>query len=288
VGRYSNLMHEGLDELDRSHASRRKGSNLPLLLDNLQARKARARILAIREISDLADAVVIDRLLDMAQRDPEESVRCAAISGLGKFIRMGVSSACDPETDREFACLEDGVSDEDFERVYDFLVAVCQDQDRSLEEKRHAVESMSFFSNETVETLIADLYNQPQKSAKRSALIAMGNNGSMRWVDVLARDLYNGDRDLQLEAVTAAGEMALESLGKDLWRLTFSEDKDLLLTALWSLGQTGWDGAFERLDELTLHWDPEIREAADAAMEEWLFYNGLSSDLEEDGDSGSL
>jgi HEAT repeat protein len=279
---------EGVDAPDRSEAAGLRGTILPLLLENLRAPKARARILAIREISDLADAVVIDHLIDMARHDPEESVRCAAISGLGKFIRMGVSSACDPETDQEFACLDDCVSDEDFERVYDFLLAAYHDQDRSLEEKRHAVESLSFFSNETVENLIAELYARPERAAQRSALIAMGNNSSVRWVDALARELHNADRELQIEAVLAAGEMGLESLGKELWRLTFSDDKELLLAALWSLGQTGWDGAFERLDELTLHHDPEIREAADVAMEEWLFYNGLSSDLEEDRDLESL
>ena len=54
-----------------------------------------------------------------------------------------------------------------------------------------------------------------------------------------------------------------------------------MLAAVWSLGQTGWSGAFERLDELTLDEDPDIADIADEAMDEWLFFNGLSSEVEE-------
>ena len=61
-----------------------------------------------------------------------------------------------------------------------------------------------------------------------------------------------------------------------------------MLAALWALGQTGWDSAFDRLDELTLHEDPEIADAADEAMEEWLFYNELNSESSEEEDSLTL
>ncbi len=130
--------------------------------------------------------------------------------------------------------------------------------------------------------MIAELYARPEKAAKLSALRAMGRNASSRWVDVLRAEFYNPDRDLQLQAIQSAGEISFDSLGKDLLRLTYSEDRDVMLDALWSLGQTGWDGAFDRLDELTLHRDPEVREVADEAMDEWLFYNGLESEYAEE------
>jgi HEAT repeat protein len=239
------------------------------------------RTLAVRELSDYTDVAVLDRLIDVVQHDPDHRVRCAAISGLGSFVYIAASAASDPETDHELACVEDCLSDDDFERAYGFLLDVYRDDQRSLEEKCYAVESLSFFSNDTVESLIAQIYASSKKEAKKSALIAMGCNGSMRWVDIVRKELYNPDRDLQLEAIAAAGDIGLESLGKDLRRLTFSEDEDVMLSALWALGQTGWDGAFERIDELTIHPDPDIREAADESMEEWLFYNGLASDYEE-------
>ena len=263
-------------------------TTLSLLLENLQDPDPRVRILAIRDISDCGDGIVVERLMDLAQHDPDLAVRCTAISGLGYFIYMGGISAYDPETDQEAVGPDECLPKEDFEGVYGFLLSVYQDERRSLDEKCRAVEAQSYFSNDTVEDLIAELYARPEKSAKRSALVAMGRNGSTRWVDILRKELYSPDRDLQLEAIDAAGETSLDSLGKDLWRLTYSEDRDVMLAALWSLGQTGWDGAFERLDELTLHEDPGIREASDEAMDEWLFYNGLGSEYYEDESDESL
>jgi HEAT repeat protein len=233
-------------------------------------------------LSDIRDNSVLDHLITLAKDDHDPQVRCAAISGLGNFVYLGGISAYDPETDQEVVSFDGCLPKEDLERVYDFMLSVYRDQERTLEEKCSAVEAQSFFDNRTVEDIIGELYARPEKAARRSALTSMGRNGSLRWVDTLRQELLDTDRELQLEAIRAAGEMSLETLGKDLWRLTYSEDKDIMLAAIWSLGQTGWDGAFERLDELTLHKDSDVREVADGAMEEWLFYNGLGSGYEED------
>ena len=141
---------------------------------------------------------------------------------------------------------------------------------------------MSYYHGTTVEDLIAELYARPEKEAKISALAAMGYNGATRWEGTLRAEFSNPDLETQLEAVTAAGEMGLPSLGKDLWRMTYADNSEVVLAAIWALGQTGWEGAFERLDELTLHTDQRIRECADEAMDEWLFYNGLSQDQDQD------
>jgi HEAT repeat protein len=108
----------------------------------------------------------------------------------------------------------------------------------------------------------------------------MGWNGARRWERPLRQAFQHPDREIQIEAIHAAGESGLEELGQELWSLTYDEDKEIALSAIWALGQTGWEGAFERLDELTLDVDPQVRECADEAMEEWLFFNGL---LEDDG-----
>jgi HEAT repeat protein len=255
-----------------------EGTILPLLLDNLDDRNPRARVLAIREISDYTDEIVIKRLLKLAEHDPELSVRCAAITGLGNFIYLGGVGDYDLETDQELACVYDCVADADFQRIYGFLFDVYEDPQRTLDEKRLAIESLSYFTDEAVEEAIADLYQRPEKGAQVSALRAMGYNGAVRWEETLRQELSNHDPEIQIEAITAAGELGLDTLGKDLWRLTYADEQDIALAAIWALGQTGWDGAFERLDELTLHEDARIRECADEAMEEWFFYNGLAQE----------
>ena len=255
-----------------------KGGPIPSpVLESLNDQNPRVRAQAIKELSEHRNPIVVRRLIDLAQHDPALQVRCAAISGLGDFVYREEGLVCDTEPNLD-SIGADSQDMSDFGRVCRFLLAVYQDQDRPPEEKRQAVESLSYSSSDTVERLIADLYARPEKEAKCSALLAMGRNGSTRWVEVMRQEIHSSDRDLQLAAIDATGEIGLESFGKDLWRLTYAEDKGVMLAALWSLGQTGWDGAFERLDELTLHKDPEVRQIADEAMEEWLFYNGFASE----------
>ena len=272
---------------DRADASEPR-EPIPQPLENLRHPNPRVRRSAIQEMSAGTDKAALDRLIDVAQHDPDLEVRCAAILGLGQLLYAEGNSAYDPEADQEVIPSAGCLSREDLRRIYDLLLSVCRDPACSLDEKRCAVEVESYFSNDAVEGLIAQLYERPEKAAKLSALIAMGRNGSQRWAEILRREMYGPDRDLQLEAITATGEMSLDSLGKDLWRLTYSEDRIVMLAALWALGQTGWDSAFDRLDELTLHEDPEIADAADEAMEEWLFYNELNSESSEEEDSLTL
>ena len=258
------------------------GSILSLLLENLQDPSPRARALAAREVADYTLTVAVDRLLEIAEQDPEIEVRCAAIRGLGNYMYLGSLSDYDLQTDEKSGCQEDCLTDDDFQRVYDFLVGVAGDEQRTLDEKRFAVESLSFSGDETAETLIVELYARPEKEAKISAFVAMGASGAERWVEILRQELANPDPDLRVEAIHAAGDLGLDNLGKDLWELTFDDEHEIALSAIWALGQTGWDGAFERLDELTLHANQEISDCADEAMEEWLFYNGLSPDHDDD------
>jgi HEAT repeat protein len=283
------IRREGMDPHDGSavetlhtYGDTQGGSILSLLLENLQDPSPRARALAAREVADYTLTVAVDRLLEIAEKDPEGQVRCAAIHGLGNYMYLGSISDYDLQTDKKLGCLEDCLTDTDFQRVYALLVGIASDEQRSLDERRFAVESLSFAGDETAEKLIAELYARPEKEAKISAFVAMGASGAERWIEILRQELSNPDPDLQVEAIHAAGDLGLDNLGIDLWELTFDDDHEIALSAIWALGQTGWDGAFERLDELTLDADPEISDCADEAMEEWLFYNGLSQDHDND------
>lgn len=277
-----NLTRDALEPLDGSSTPFSSEAILSRLLEGLDDPDPQQRILVTEALSDFVDVVVLDRLIDLAQHDPDLRVRCAAIESTGAFTYVACSWAYDPEQDQDIYYDDDLVSREDLERLYAFLLSVYHDEERSLDERRYAVESLGFFCGRTVEDLIAELYARPEKLARSSALVAMGINCSLRWADILAQELYNPDVEMQISAIVAVGESGMDACGKDLWRLTFSENESVLLAAIWSLGQTGWDGAFDRLDELGLHPDPEVRQAADEAMAEWLLYSMLESEYEDD------
>ena len=270
------MSQESSPKVEAQDPSSERGTILSLLLENLNDPNPRARVLAVREATDYTDEVVVDRVLALADSDPNLEVRCTAISSLGNFVYLGATTVYELEMDSIYA--QDLLAEADYRRVYDFLLSLYHDESRTLDERRYAVESLSYASDETAEQVIAELYARPEKEAKISALFAMGCSGSVRWEETLRGEFLNEDSDLQIEAIHAAGEMGAEDLGKDLWRMTYAEDRDTVIAAVWALGQIGWDGAFDRLDELTLHEDPQIRECADEAMEEWLFYNGLAQE----------
>jgi HEAT repeat protein len=258
------------------HSSpRQKGSILSLLLEDLHHPNPRVRILAVREIAEDADDRALASLLELAEGDPVLEVRCAAILALGDLTYTSGITCLDEGGELEEWCEGTTLRPADLERVRDFMLAVYHDQERTLDERRHAVESLSHLADGAVENVIAELYARPEAEAKASALKAMGWNGARRWERTLRQAFLHPDREIRIEAIHAAGESGLEELGQELWSLTYAEDKDVALAAIWALGQTGWEGAFERLDELTLDADPWVRECADEAMEEWLFFNGL-------------
>ena len=279
-----NLTRDALEPLDGSSIPFSSEAILSRLLEGLDDPDPQQRILVTYALSDFYDTIVLDRLIDLAGHDPDLGVRCAAIESIGEFSQVAGSWAYDPEADDDAYYMDDLLSQEDLKRMYRFLLSVYHDEARSLDERQCAVESLSPFNSRTVEDLIAELYARPEKSARSSALVAMGRNCSLRWTDILADELYSPQVELQINAIVAAGECGLDTCGKDLWRLTFSDDRDVLLAAIWSLGQTGWEGAFDRLDELSLHPDPEIRQAADEAMDEWLLYTMVELEYGDDED----
>lgn len=244
---------------------------------------AQVRAEAVERLTECSPQAAIARLIELASRDPEPVVRCASLMGLGELLYACGASAYDPETDQDAVMQCEELPPEDVRRAFQFLLGVYPDPERTLAERRTAVEAVSCFSNARVEEAIADLYRQADKESRISALVAMGRNGDSRWVETMRYNLYHEDHEVQLMAVLAAGELGHEELGKDLLHLTYAEDRELMMAALWSLGQTTWEGAFDRLDECTLHPDPEVAEVADDALDEWLLFAGLDApDLDAD------
>ena len=236
------------------------------------------RALAIRGLWYYPEPALIDRLIEMAEQDPSPLVRARAVSGLGIYMYEGEMADYGYDFGPMTEILrEEDLPQADFVRAKEFLQSVYADVTRSLDERRFALEALSFLSDPEVADLVEEAYNQPEREMKISAVFAMGRSGLMRWTDILGRELYNDDWEIQREAIRAVGEMGLDELGKDLSRLTYADEREIMLEALAALAQTGWEGAFDRIDELTLDTDQEIAQAAEEAMDEWILMNELQS-----------
>ncbi len=239
------------------------------LLDRLDDPDPQTRSETVAELWNYANSEAMERLIDLAQRDPDPTVRRSAIGGLGRYIYEAVIMDWDHPT----PYTECWLSRQNFESLYDLLLGIYRDPNRSFDEQCAAVEALSFWDDDTVSSLIMSLYRRPEKSARISALFAMGRNGGDDWDDILEREIWNSDPDIQIQAIESVGELSREDMGRDLLRLTYYENKDVVMAAIWAMGQTGWSEAFDRLDELALDPDPDISQLADAAMDEWMLFN---------------
>jgi HEAT repeat protein len=256
----------------------------PIFLQYLDDEDPQVRATAIRGLWYYPDPNLIDRLISIADDDPSEHVRAQAISALGMYIHEGVMADYElgmiPEVYRV-----DEFPEADFVRVREYLFGVWAEERRSLDERRFALESLSFLGREVAD-LIEEAYNRPEQEMKISALFAMGRSGLARWVEILERELESDQPAIQFEAVRAVGAIGMEELGDDVLRLTYAEDRDVMLEAIDALGQTGWEGGFDRLEELTNDPDPEIADVAEAALSEWFLMRDIAADDSLDEDWG--
>lgn len=250
---------DGLRPLD-SRASK-------LVLRLLDDPDAQVRAEAVSCLWHTADPMWIEELLTKSQRDPDLDVRTRAISTLGHYI-VDAEIELFSDTDSD----ERALSESDVQRVVDFLFETAQNALLSVDERRYSIEALAFLDDPEVDELIEWSYSQNDPRYRASALFAMGRGGNLRWTDHVLMEMHSANREVQYEAVRAAGELGLQEATEDLIRLVRGRgvEKALRLRAIYSLGEAGDDRAYPVLEELCHARDREVREAAREAAEEWL------------------
>ena len=253
-------------------------NHLPVIEGFLDDPDDEVRALAVKCLWNYPEPELIDHLLDLAKTDPSQKVRSRALVTLGRYVYEGEMADYDFDWGASEELMRAGeLPREDFERVRDFLIAVHTDESESLESRRFALEALSFWSDPAVWPLIEQAYHHPDPAMQISAIFAMGRNGHRRWADILLRELASPIPERQFEAVRAVGACFLEAAAPQLMDIIeTTEDRDVLLEAIYALGRVGGDEAFEVLDELSDSEDEEIQEMVQLALEEWYTYHGLA------------
>ncbi len=287
--------------MNRNHRMSKKDKLnwLADIADGLRPLDARASKIVLRLLDDpdamvraeavsclwhTADPMWIEELLTKAQHDPDLDVRTRALSTLGHYI---VDAEIEMYNDLENE--ERALSDGDVQRVVDFLFDTAQNTVLSVDERRYSIEALAFLDDPEVDELIDWAYQQNDPRYRASALFAMGRSGNLRWTDLVLTELHSANREVQYEAVRAAGELGLQEATEDLIRLVRGRgvDKALRLRAIYSLGEAGDDRAYAVLEELCHARDRDVREAAREAAEEWLM-SSMAEHLDMDQDEEDL
>jgi HEAT repeat protein len=241
----------------------------PVLRDYLEDKEAEVRSLALEGLWDYPVPELIAPLFEIARNDPNQGVRSKAIVTLGRYIYEGNMADYDFDWGAmEELMREDELPEEDFLRVQGFLLELVQDEGQPLDSRRFATEALSFLNEPEVQDLIEAAYAHPDVKMKVSAIFAMGRQGDPRWADIILKGLDSEVKELQYEAVRAAGEACLNEAAPRLEELALVDDKNLQLEAIWALGKIGGEGVSEFLYDLADDKDEEVREVVEAALEE--------------------
>jgi HEAT repeat protein len=229
------------------------GQALSWLLDD---EDAGVRVSAVEGLWENESAALLRRLLKLLRADPAPAVRAAVAISLSRFA---------------YRAEMDELEAADAKALRDGLLGLILDQRQPLEVRRRALESAGYFATtDEIQHQIELAYASDEQLLRESALTAMGRSVLPRWLPTIGRELESPSPALRYEAARAAGEMGEE--GRDLlpklMPLLNDNDSEVVLSAIWALGQIGGDAAKRVLQQVRKSEDETRRQAAADALEE--------------------
>ncbi len=227
----------------------------------LKDENAPVRMMSIEMLADYELADLIPNFLQMVENDPDAEVRARAATALGQYVYMGEVEELAETT---------------LHKVEDCLLRVTSGGDAPLVRQR-ALESLGYSSREEVAALIEAAYNARSKDWLATALLAMGRSGQERWGVSVLRMLDHASTAVQVEAVTAAGQLELKEAKPELLAIARSVQSEELVrsAAIWALSEIGGPGVQQALEDLLEQADDDEEEFINEALENLAFTEDL-------------
>jgi len=201
----------------------------------------------------------------LADQTRSEAVRAAVANALGPYVYLGEIEKIKPETLHE---IEDTLLHTYYEDKSDLV-------------KRRALEALGYSSREEVPALLRTAAAMRDDLWLESAMFAMGRSTDEQWEGSVLENLEHENLAVRIQAVHAAGELALKKARRNLLRaIDMVDDDDLRHEIIWALAQIGGEGVERKFDALLASAEDD-EEAAflEEAMEMLNFTEG-SDDME--------
>lgn len=193
------------------------------------------------------------KLMRMADTDSDAAVRTRALEQLGRFILLG-----------EYG----DIADELAEQAQALTLKIHTDNAEPVALRRRALESLANSSHPAVCDLIKAAYADGNHELRIGAIFAMGRTCSNTWRDQLMDELESGDNECAFEAIRACGQIQLKEAARRIGEFTLSEDQELQMIAIWSLGEIGGRHAIDVLSSLEERaQDDDMVAAIDEALD---------------------
>lgn len=218
------------------------------------------RLAAIEGLWECTDPKLIARLFSILRTDPEDGIRAAAATALGRFVLRGKLGEL---RERYLAPLEQG------------LIDVYEDVDESISVRRRAIEALGPIDKERISDLIEDAFESEDDDLRASAIYAMGRSADARWLPTLEAEAESAVPQLRYEVAVALGEIEDQEGIPILVRLIDDVDPEVRQAAVTALGKVGGRDAERALRRMLKSPSQEMREAAEEALSELQFFDDL-------------
>lgn len=197
---------------------------------------------------------LLERYRSLLADDPSNDVRAAAAEALGRFANRAATG----EIDEALA-----------EQIRTDLLRYAADTGEDHIVRRRSLESAGFFGDDpAVEQAIREAFDDEDSGVQASALFAMGQSASKRWLPILINELANSDAELRFEAARACGQLGDPIAVAELLECAKDEDKDVRFAAINALGAIGGKSARRALERLADEGGEAEMDAIEAALEE--------------------
>jgi HEAT repeat protein len=117
--------------------------------------------------------------------------------------------------------------------------------------RRRALEALGYSSREEIPAMLRKAAAMRDDLWLESAMFAMGRSADEQWEGSVLENLEHENLAVRIQAVHAAGELALKKARRNLLRaIDLVDDDELRHEIIWALAQIGGEGVERKLDAL--------------------------------------
>lgn len=166
-------------------------------------------------------------LMELIHHEKSIEVRVVAFQILGRFILLGEYEQFDSD---------------DIQIAQQLAYTTWNNHQEPIEIRRRALEAFANCTDDRLPAMIAEAYKNHLPEVQASALFAMGRSYDNQWDAIALKELDNENPQIRYEATRAAGELEIKKAVQQLGKLARDDsDREIMLMAIWSLGEIGGD-----------------------------------------------
>lgn len=219
------------------------------------------RFVALRSLQDYEVTDLIPTFLKVLGGDKDHEMRALAAAILGQYVYLGEIEEIPAEI---------------LETIEIGLLQAAENGKTALI-RRRATESLGFSSRREVPDLIETAFNSQEEDWMASALTAMGRTYDQRWHPTVLKMLDHPATRVRFEATRAAGELEISAARQPLMELLQGEEREIFLSAVWSLSQIGGEELQTVFEELLVAAESDDEaDLIEAALDNLVFNESIS------------